>query len=68
MELQFSDLGAARLVLRATSQALVEGELPLPEGRKSAEVLCVDGSVSVSGAAAGEGAVTVEGRVRVELI
>lgn len=32
MELQFSDLGATRLVLRATSQALVEGDLPLPEG------------------------------------
>ena len=36
MELQFSDLGATRLVLRATSQALVEGDLPLPEGRQSA--------------------------------
>ena len=45
MELQFSELGAARLVVRATSQALVEGDLPLPEGRSSAEVLCADGSV-----------------------
>lgn len=68
MELQFSELGATRLVLRAASQALVEGELPLPEGRQSAEVLCADGSVTVTGAAASEGAVTVEGRVRVELI
>ena len=68
MELQFSDLGATRLVLRATSQALVEGDLPLPEGRQSAEVLCADGGVTITGAAVNEGAVTVEGRVRVELI
>ena len=68
MELQFSELGAARLVVRATSQALVEGDLPLPEGRSSAEVLCADGSVTVTSAAVSEGAVTVEGRVRVELI
>lgn len=47
MELQFSDLGATRLVLRATSQALVEGDLPLPEGRQSAEVLCADGGVTI---------------------
>ncbi len=68
MELQFSDLGATRLVLRATSQALVEGDLPLPEGRQSAEVLCADGGVTITGAAVNEGAATVEGRVRVELI
>ncbi len=68
MELQFSDLAAARLVLHTSSQALVEGALPLPEGRDSAEVLCADGSVSLTDAVVGEGAVTVEGRVRVELV
>ena len=68
MELQFSELRPPRLVVQASSQALVEGELPLPEGRQGAEVLCADSSVVLASAAVGEGAVTVEGRVHVELI
>ena len=39
MELNFSELGLERFLTQAYSQALVEGELPLPDGRKGAAVL-----------------------------
>jgi len=68
MELNFGELGLERLAAEASSQALVEGELPLPEGRSGAAVLGAEGSVTVTETTVSEGSVTVEGRLRVELL
>ena len=68
MELNFSELGLERFLTQAYSQALVEGELPLPDGRKGAAVLGAEGSVTVTDTALSEGSITVEGRLRVELL
>ncbi len=68
MELNFSELGLERFAAQAYSQALVEGELPLPDGRKGAAVLGAEGSVTVTDTAVSEGSITVEGRLRVELL
>ncbi len=70
MEFLFGEMDMERLAGRATVQATVEGALPLPGGRRSAdtELMCYEGGVTVSRATASEGTVTVEGRVRAELI
>lgn len=68
MELQFGELDLERLAADVFSQATVEGELPLPEGRQGAAVLDAAGTVRVTEASAAEGSVQVSGRLRVELL
>lgn len=70
MELVYGDVNMETLVCMPCAQAEVEGELPLPEGRRASdtEVLSANGAVTVSKCAAAEGAVVIEGRVRAELV
>jgi len=70
MEYVFADINMETLVCMPCAQAEVEGELPLPEGRRASdtEVLSANGTVTVSRCAAAEGAVVIEGRVRAELV
>lgn len=70
MEFVFADINMETLVCMPCAQAEVEGELPLPEGRRASdtEVLSANGTVMVSRCAAAEGAVVIEGRVRAELV
>lgn len=70
MEFVFGDINMESLVCMPSAQAEVEGELPLPEGRRASdtEVLSANGTVLVSKCAAAEGAVVIEGRVRAELV
>ena len=70
MEFVFADINMETLVCMPCAQADVEGELPLPEGRRASdtEALSANGTVTVSRCAAAEGAVVIEGRVRAELV
>lgn len=68
MELVWSELPGGRLIYSGVAQAVIEGELPPPEGRMVKEVLCCSGEVSVASAAAEAGAVTLQGEVKAELI
>lgn len=70
MELIYGEIGLTPAAALVTAQAEVEGELPLPEGRRAAdtEVLASRGEVSVSKCTAAEGAAVTEGRVRVQLV
>lgn len=70
MEFVFGDVNMESLVCMPVAQAEVEGELPLPEGRRAAdtEVLSANGTVTVNRCAAAENAVVIEGRVRAELV
>ncbi|HWQ58287.1 MAG TPA: SPOCS domain-containing protein [Clostridia bacterium] len=70
MEFVYGDVNMEALVCMPCAQAQVEGELPLPEGRRAAdaEVLSANGTVTVTKCASAEGAVVIEGRVRAELV
>lgn len=70
MEFLYGDVSMETLVCTNTAQAEVEGELPLPEGRRASdtEVLSASATVLISRCAAAEGAVVIEGRVRAELV
>lgn len=70
MEFVFGDVNMETLVCMPVAQAEVEGELPLPEGKRAAdaEVLSANGTVTVNRCAAAENALVIEGRVRAELV
>ncbi len=70
MEFIYGDIGLTPLNSLVTAEAEVEGELPLPEGRRAAdtEVLASRGFVSVTKCTAAQDAVVTEGRVRVQLV
>lgn len=68
MELMWNDLDVSRVMGSTVSQALVEGSIPMPEGRSAAEVLDSNGQVEVTEAEVQEGKVTLTGRVGVSLV
>lgn len=68
MELMWNDLDASRVMGSTVSQALVEGSIPMPEGRSANEVLDATGGVEVTAAEVSEGKVALTGRVSVDLI
>jgi len=68
MELIWNELPLEQMIYLGSAQALVEGSIPLPEGRLAEEVLSCTGEIQVTDAAAKDGAVWVEGRVKVDVI
>lgn len=68
MELIWKELPGEHMIYSGLTQAAVEGDIPLPEGRTLKEVLSCTGSVTLTDAAAKAGAVAVEGRVSVDVI
>lgn len=68
MELIWKELPGEHMIYSGLAQAVVEGEIPVPEGRSAKEVLSCTGSVALTGAQAAEDAVNVEGRVCVDVI
>ena len=68
MELMWNDLDVSRVMGSTVSQALVEGSIPMPEGRSAAEVLDSNGQVEITEAEVQEGKVMLTGRVGVSLV
>lgn len=68
MELIWNELPLEQMIYLGTAQALVEGSIPLPEGRTAEEVLSCTGEIQITDAAAREGSISVEGRVKVDVI
>lgn len=68
MELMWNDLDVSRVMGSTVSQALVEGSIPMPEGRSAAEVLDATGQVDVTEAEVQENKVALTGRVSVSLV
>jgi len=68
MELMWNDLDVSRVTGSTVSQALVEGSIPMPEGRSASEVLDSNGFVEVTETEVLEGKVTLSGRVGVSLV
>jgi len=70
MEFVYGEIDLETLVCMPAAQAEVEGELPLPEGRRASEteVLSANATAVVIKCAAAEGALVIEGRVRAELV
>lgn len=68
MELLKKGLDIRRIAFQDVSQALVEGTIPMPEGKTAAKLLVADGSVFVTGCASGEHKVVLSGRVQGDFI
>ena len=68
MELIWNELALERVIYSGTAQALVEGSLPLPEGRTISEVLSVSGKVNVAETSVEHGIVSIAGDIMIELI
>lgn len=63
MELQWEELRVLRLVYKGVEQAVVEGILPLADGRRAKEVLDYNAKIHIDGCSVGEGRADVEGNV-----
>lgn len=68
MELMWNDLDVSRVMGSTVSQALVEGSIPMPEGRSAASVLDSTGQVEVTEVEVQEGKVALGGRVSISLV
>ncbi len=68
MELIWNELALERVIYSGTAQALVEGSLPLPEGRAISEVLSASGKVDVTESSVEHGIVSIAGDIMIELI
>lgn len=68
MELIWKELPGEHMIYSGLAQAVVEGDIPVPEGRSAREVLSCTGRVSLSSMEAADGAVAVEGTVCVDII
>lgn len=67
MEFLYNDWNGERLVSKVVSQALVDGAIPVPEGRSAALILSAGGEVIVSSAETVEGRVILDGRVKLDI-
>ncbi|MEG1894039.1 MAG: DUF3794 domain-containing protein [Clostridia bacterium] len=67
MEVRFNEIDAPRAAGLVRAQALVEGDIPFPEGKTATDILGAMGEVLLSGSDVKEGMVLMEGRVRVQL-
>lgn len=68
MELLLNELDIGTVHGNTLTQALVEGEIPFPEGQTLKKLLDVSGDVNADKIEVTDGSVKLEGRVRVELI
>ena len=65
MELLWNEVGVQRLVYRGTQQTQIEGMVPLPEGKLSAELADYSASVEVISCRAEENKLAVTGSIEV---
>ena len=65
MELLWNEFGVQRLVYRGTQQTQIEGMVPLPEGKLSAELADYSASVEVISCRAEENKLAVTGSIEV---
>ena len=68
MELIWNDISLERVIGAATAQALVEGNVPLPEAKSVKSILDTQAEVRITSYEVGEGVVGVEAWLRVGLI
>lgn len=68
MELIWNDISLERVIGAATAQALVEGNVPLPEAKSVKSILDTQAEVRITSYEVGEGVVGVEASLRVAFI
>lgn len=68
MELKFTDTNIEDIVTQGASQAYIEGAVPLPEGRSTAEVLSTGGTVVISSVSVRDGYIQLDGKLRLEFL
>ena len=68
MELIWKETDLTRLILTASEQISIGGELPSPDGRRAASVLISGAKVTITEAAAEQDAVRISGMISVNVI
>lgn len=68
MELKFTDTSIDNIISEGASQAYIEGAVPLPEGRGSAEVLSSGGIVALNSVSVRDGYIALEGKLRLDFL